>query len=294
MKLRFNIDQAAAFRAGINANTSVVDLEVDPSTLSQEDRDLIANCLQKGIEVHDRRYNVLVTAKSPDLQGLLTALKEVAERNRKDDEGKRQKEEQSKALVEEFKHKLSIERLGDNYHVQAKGLFNWRAIDLLKETPEWKELAAQAGQMQKELTAKYNQERFEREQAEKLRIERAIEKCKKYLATADAEGQKYVEMFDADAIGHDRLFEQVAHLERCQYDLDSVRVRGTIFEGDLELEEFKQIKAKLAQLPPDTTYTLRGDCDDLEAQFEWKAAGLVIKGGLMLREEDANNPEDDD
>lgn len=50
MKLRFEVDQAEAFRQGVDVPKSIVTVEVDPSKLSQEQRNLIADRLD-GIDV---------------------------------------------------------------------------------------------------------------------------------------------------------------------------------------------------------------------------------------------------
>jgi hypothetical protein len=54
MKLRFNINQAEAFRRGIDHSSSTAIIEVDPSKLTQESRDLIADRLD-GIDVCELR-----------------------------------------------------------------------------------------------------------------------------------------------------------------------------------------------------------------------------------------------
>src|ERR1043165_1346625 len=46
MKIRFAVDQAEAFRRGVDCPKSIVTVEVDPKTLSQEERDLIADRLE--------------------------------------------------------------------------------------------------------------------------------------------------------------------------------------------------------------------------------------------------------
>jgi len=56
MVLRFEVNQAEAFRRGVNVPKSIVHLDVDPSTLSQEDRDFIADRLN-GIDVHELRVS---------------------------------------------------------------------------------------------------------------------------------------------------------------------------------------------------------------------------------------------
>lgn len=50
MKLRFEVDQAEAFRQGIDVPKSIVTIEVNPAELSQEQRNLIADRLD-GIDV---------------------------------------------------------------------------------------------------------------------------------------------------------------------------------------------------------------------------------------------------
>ena len=50
MKLRFEVDQAEAFRRGVDCPNSIIILDVDPATLSQEVRNKIADRLS-GIDV---------------------------------------------------------------------------------------------------------------------------------------------------------------------------------------------------------------------------------------------------
>ena len=50
MKLRFEVDQAACLRAGIDCPHSIVAVEVNPAKLPQEERDLLADRLQ-GIDI---------------------------------------------------------------------------------------------------------------------------------------------------------------------------------------------------------------------------------------------------
>ncbi len=51
MKLRFEVDQAACLRAGIDCPHSIVAVEVNPAKLPQEERDLLADRLQ-GIDLY--------------------------------------------------------------------------------------------------------------------------------------------------------------------------------------------------------------------------------------------------
>lgn len=52
MKLRFEVDQAACLRKGIDCPKSIVTVEVDPTKLPQDERDLIADRLS-GIDVYE-------------------------------------------------------------------------------------------------------------------------------------------------------------------------------------------------------------------------------------------------
>lgn len=73
MKLRFEIDQAECFRAGINAPNSIVTIEVDPAKVEQADRWLIADHL-KGIDVMGLDSKRII-ALTPDIDGLIKALR---------------------------------------------------------------------------------------------------------------------------------------------------------------------------------------------------------------------------
>lgn len=79
MKLRFEVDQAACFRRGIDAPTSIVHIEVDPALLTEEARGLIADRM-RGIDVTAGDGEMvngrpkLIKAETPDLAGLMRAL----------------------------------------------------------------------------------------------------------------------------------------------------------------------------------------------------------------------------
>jgi hypothetical protein len=94
MKIRFKVDQANLFRNGIDAATSIVLLEVNPSTLPKNKHELISKHLLNADDgcdvVHDperarqsyevvpiggRRGADLVEAKEPTLDSLLEELK---------------------------------------------------------------------------------------------------------------------------------------------------------------------------------------------------------------------------
>lgn len=79
MKLRFEVDQSAAFRAGIDCPKSVIEMEVDPSQLPQEERDMIADLLHgidvcREVEANGLRRRIIATA--PTYEALLKAIRE--------------------------------------------------------------------------------------------------------------------------------------------------------------------------------------------------------------------------
>src|SRR4030095_6915178 len=96
MKLRFEVDQAAAFRQGVDVPKSIVMVEKDPAELPQEERDLIADRLD-GIDVRQLWISIsgphkgpqkgtLIRATLPTYEALLEAIraneKELAEQTR--------------------------------------------------------------------------------------------------------------------------------------------------------------------------------------------------------------------
>jgi hypothetical protein len=85
MKLRFAVNQAESFRRGINAPKSLTVIEVNPSDLPKDIRNLIADHLQ-GIDVlkykngtnsaPENGFPPHVMADEPNLNSLILALKE--------------------------------------------------------------------------------------------------------------------------------------------------------------------------------------------------------------------------
>ena len=63
MILRFEVDQAEAFRHGVDVPKSTNHVDVDPSKLSQEERNLIADRLD-GIDVMEKGVDLEVSAGS--------------------------------------------------------------------------------------------------------------------------------------------------------------------------------------------------------------------------------------
>lgn len=90
MKLRFQVDQAECFRNGIDCPKSIVTIEVDPDTLTPEQRTMIADRLE-GIDVvplfdcngelikirkEDQTIAERIIAKAPTFEALMTAIVE--------------------------------------------------------------------------------------------------------------------------------------------------------------------------------------------------------------------------
>jgi hypothetical protein len=84
MKLRFNVNQAEAFRLGVEVPKSIVTVEVNPADLPQEQRELIADRME-GIDVcklwgPDRSKSTamgkykLTEAKLPTFEALIEAI----------------------------------------------------------------------------------------------------------------------------------------------------------------------------------------------------------------------------
>ena len=109
MKLRFQIDQAACFRNGIDAPKSIVTIDVDPQKIPADDRNLIADRMD-GIDVcqltddgsgrlhHGDGRPRHILALTPTYEGLMTAIREQikeveAKRSQKDAFRKRLREE---------------------------------------------------------------------------------------------------------------------------------------------------------------------------------------------------------
>ena len=94
MQLRFCVNQAEAFRQGIDCPKSIVQLEVDPATLDETTRRLIADRM-KGIDVYQLEYRggetaikldyepvslslsvpVRIEAKAPTFEAMMEAVK---------------------------------------------------------------------------------------------------------------------------------------------------------------------------------------------------------------------------
>jgi hypothetical protein len=89
VKLRFDVDQAACFRAGIDHATTTAVVDIDSSKLPCTERDLIADRLH-GIDVCKlwnsntgtakmftaERFPVRIEAKAPTYEALLIAIRE--------------------------------------------------------------------------------------------------------------------------------------------------------------------------------------------------------------------------
>ena len=85
MKLRIKIDQAEAFRRGINAPSDEVDVEVDPAELTHEQRELISEHLRGGevclLQLEPYGQGKMITRQRivvpvPTLEAILHAIKD--------------------------------------------------------------------------------------------------------------------------------------------------------------------------------------------------------------------------
>ena len=91
MKLRFEVDQAACLRAGIDCPKSIITVEINPAKLPQKERDVIAdrlegidvrklangiNPLLKGEERKPYKADGRIVSKTPTYEGLLAAILE--------------------------------------------------------------------------------------------------------------------------------------------------------------------------------------------------------------------------
>jgi hypothetical protein len=309
MKLRFSIDQAAAFAAGINAPTSVTDIEVNPGDLSVEERVLIAEYLQ-GIEVReDMHTGKLIVADSPDLKGLLAAVKAKAQEKQAAIFAAAIKAAEAEAEAERLRSQIRIfaplpwnveyrvyvaANAGDGEVLEPVKQDtecispSYEVLKKLHETPEWKRaaevangLTAQAKAEQKRVEEERKQKRKELQQA---RVNAAIQ----YLEKAGAE--ELVEMHRAKVLTDDGLLAEVEKREREEYNLADGGPWST-FSGDLIADEYREIKAQLAKMPKGTTYKLYEDRKDVEAEFKWKVGVLEIAGYLILRVDEEEEEE---
>lgn len=83
MKIRFQVDEVAAFRRGLIVKRRVVSVDLDPSKLTQEQRDKIADHLQRKLAVRlekNERGELVpdgpLKVANPCLEGLLEAIEE--------------------------------------------------------------------------------------------------------------------------------------------------------------------------------------------------------------------------
>ena len=103
MKLRFDVDQAEAFRQGVDVPKSIVTVEVNPADLPQEERTLIADRLV-GIDVCERKMKdaalsmgaVRLKATLPTFEALMVAVRaDEREYAAHEERGKRLEEERA-------------------------------------------------------------------------------------------------------------------------------------------------------------------------------------------------------
>lgn len=71
MQLLCNVDQAECFRHGIDAKTSTVKLEIDPQTLTDEQRNFVADQLYEGVRFPKEPAFYIIP---PTMAGFLAAV----------------------------------------------------------------------------------------------------------------------------------------------------------------------------------------------------------------------------
>lgn len=107
MQILVSVDQAAALRQGIDAPSSTTHIEVDPATLSQEQRDYLASKLHDG---HDARGIIVVR---PDLYGLIAALQDRVNEARRAEAERLQRLRQAMEDVEEVEQPVHLGHHGE-------------------------------------------------------------------------------------------------------------------------------------------------------------------------------------
>ncbi|MEK7684429.1 MAG: hypothetical protein AAB466_03290 [Verrucomicrobiota bacterium] len=123
MKLRFEVNQAEAFRQGIDVPKSIVTIEVNPSEIPQEQRNLIADRLD-GIDVcqlpgildgigKDQNGKPLrIMTKLPTFESLMEAIAEDEQDAELSREKKREEFESAKLAKEQTVQGLLDKHLG--------------------------------------------------------------------------------------------------------------------------------------------------------------------------------------
>lgn len=276
MKLRFKVDQAAALMAGINATTSITEIDVDPAQLSEIERRLIADRLDDGINVNrlNERGNLsgLIVATTPDLAGLLRAVQvnqkmmdDFRAEEAKMQEAKKRKEdaerEEQAKLVMELSRSIVDGKLDYEFHIQngdyvySSGIYNSSVygseagiIDML--TPEAQAVVASE-------KAKY----YAKHQ-EEARVRREKEEADKAAAAAAAERRKKAAVEIIEKHGTDAQRERFKRGLMGKPEAEALNIlRGVIFagvnipparkpsEGEIDLDGFYEEKGEDADLP---------------------------------------------
>lgn len=146
MQLRFNVDRVSCFRSGINTGNVSATLDIDPASLSQETRDILASRINQRGEVcsrnedghfHDGHYTLrevpqtpyndrcsirLVTANGPSLEALLDAIcKEesaiATKKSLKEEKDRQEREERRAATMAVLKER----KVSESQHFACVG-----------------------------------------------------------------------------------------------------------------------------------------------------------------------------
>ena len=107
MQILVSVNQAEALRQGIDAPSSTTHIEVDPATLTEEQRDYLASMLRDG---HDASR---ITVVRPDLQGLIEVLQARASEAREVEAERLQRLRQAMEDVEEVEQPVYLGRDGE-------------------------------------------------------------------------------------------------------------------------------------------------------------------------------------
>ena len=293
MKLRFKVNQATSFKRGVNADTSIVDLEVDPSAIPQEDRDLIALNLH-GIEVHEPGYSSLIETNGPCLSDLLDALRAIQKqkteekaRTLKRQEESRLKEEQAiQECAQNFalrKTKTEYGRICVTKHSDYVS-YDYQAADFpityAYAVPGCTEWIAELN-IAKDKAAEARKEKYLADKVlERSTKEKETQRLATFLGWQDRLAKGY--------ITHDGLLKAAREKIRKNHGLaypdfpGKVAERDQIDLSDSEIALAEQWKAKLPKGAKSTLYANEDDTV-VVMDAEWTEEDIAVEAQVILR-----------
>lgn len=297
MKLRFKVDQKNAFRRGINAATSIVDLDVDPAILLQEERDLIADNLKSGIEVHNPAFpGWIIEAQGPELGDLLIAMRAAkAEHEKNEANAKAAREanarDREKEIAEasaKFAARQTTSHLGTTDVNGTLVSYSYKSPDF--QTKNWASQIPGCWEWIKELE---QQADVAKEEAVKEFITartNAVARMAARLGWSDLVSKGY--------LTYNGLVKAIQAQALAKYGLTCPGFSQHLYSGavDLTKEEIKACEAWRAKLPANAIVELRSSREDdlvvLEATFEDEGVGVTAR--LIVRDEREDNEGDDE